>query len=73
MSGGLDPFGISSRTKALDSLPGMVTTIRSPTTLPDPNAGALNQWNALYAPPKIEAPKPAPLAVPQAEAPRRRF
>lgn len=73
IGGGLDTLGSSSRSKTFDSLPGMVTTIRSPTTLPDPNAGVLNQWNALYAPPKLDPPKPAPLAVPQAEAPHRRF
>jgi hypothetical protein len=71
--GGLDAFGNSSRPKGFDSTPGMVTTIRNPGTLPDLNASALNDWNALYSPPKLDPPKPQPLAVPQAEAPRRRF
>ena len=71
--GAFDPFNGASRPRSLDSTPGMLPTIRNPGTLPDPNAAPLNQWNPLYAPPKVEPPKPAPLAVPPAEAPRRRF
>lgn len=63
----------SSPSKPFGSTPGMLTTVRNPTMMPDPNVAALNQWNPLYSPPKIEPPKPAPFAVPQAEAPRRRF
>ena len=71
--GGFNDLGDFTHPKGFDSPPGMLTTTRNPGTLPDFNANALNQWNALYAAPKVEPPKPAPLSVPQAEAPRRRF
>jgi hypothetical protein len=71
--GGFNDLTESSRPKGFDSTPGMLTTLKDPGTLPDLNANALNQWNPLYSAPKLEPPKAAPLSVPQAEAPRRRF
>lgn len=53
--------------------PGMVGSIYNPSLMPDRNASVLNQWNPMYAPPKIEPPKPAPVIEQPIEAPRRRF
>jgi hypothetical protein len=53
--------------------PGMVGSIYNPTIMPDRNATVLNQWNPLYAPPKVEPPKPPPVIEQPIEAPRRKF
>ena len=54
--------------------PGDVNAAISRAALPDVNATVLNQWNPLYAPPKLELPKvtapPMPLNM---EFPRRPF
>jgi hypothetical protein len=52
----------------------MVGSIYNPSMImPDRNATLLNQWNPLYAPPKVEPPKPPPIIEPPIEAPRRKF
>lgn len=55
------------------STPGMVGSIYNPAIIPDRNSTVLNQWNPMYAPPKVEPPKPSPLIEPPIEAPRRKF
>lgn len=69
--GGLDSLGGSSSIKTLN--PGNVTEVAAPATFADPSAKVLNNWNPLYSAPKIEAPKPPPLAVQPFEPQRRRF
>jgi hypothetical protein len=59
--------------RSTPSTPGMVGSIYNPSIIPDHNATVLNQWNPMYAPPKIEPPKPAPLIEQPIEAPRRKF
>jgi hypothetical protein len=64
----------SSSPIAIPSTPGMVGSIYNPSMImPDRNATLLNQWNPLYAPPKVEPPKPPPIIEPPIEAPRRKF
>lgn len=70
--GGLDSLGDSSPASKPFSL-GNVSQLATPTAPQDPNIKALNSWNPLYSPPKVEMPKPPPLAVQPFEAPRRRF
>lgn len=52
---------------------GMVGSIFNPLVIPDHNATVLNQWNPLYAPPKVETPKAPVVADPPLDAPRRKF
>ncbi len=68
--GGLDT--LTSGARPLGT-PGTALTLANPGTMPDPTATVLNQWNPMYAPPKIEPPKPPPLFTTPVEAPRRRF
>ena len=68
------PTSLPNSTPAIrPTTPGMVGSIYNPTIFPDHNATLLNQWNPLYAPPKVEPPKPAPIIDAPIEAPRRRF
>lgn len=53
--------------------PNWVSSLLNPSAVPDPNAQLLNQWNPLYIPPKPEPPRPAPVSVPMAEVPHRKF
>jgi hypothetical protein len=56
-----------------ESTPGDVNSILNRKMLPDVNTTVLNQWNPMYAPPKVELPKitpPTPLTM---EVPRRKF
>ncbi len=53
--------------------PTAVDSLLHPTALPDLNERAVNQWNPLYSPPKVETPAPKPFAPPMMEVPRRRF
>ncbi len=52
---------------------GTVTRVGDPGILPDPNATVLNQWNPLYAPPRVDPVKQEPLSVPMMVVPRRPF
>jgi hypothetical protein len=67
------PSVTSGLAGSVPTTPGMVGTIFNPSIIPDRNATVLNQWNPLYAPPKVEPPKPPPFIEPPAEAPRRKF
>jgi hypothetical protein len=68
------PSGLPGSTlSTLPTTPGMVGFIYNPSIIPDRNATVLNQWNPLYAPSKIEPPKPAPVIEVPIEAPRRKF
>jgi hypothetical protein len=63
----------SSREFTQTATPGTVTSIANPTTVPDLNAAALNRWNPLYSPAKIEPPKITAPAPPNFDFPRRHF
>ena len=69
-SGGLDSLQPAHTAGAT---PNSLGSLLNPGTLPDANAQLLNQWNPLYTPPKLEQPHPAPISVPVAEVPRRKF
>jgi hypothetical protein len=56
-----------------DATPGNVNAVVDRASLPDVNATVLNQWNPMYAPPKLELPKFTPPTPPNLEFPRRKF
>ena len=62
-----------SRETAEATTPGTVSLVPNATIVPDINAAALNRWNPLYAPSKLEVPKFTPPAPPNADFPRRHF
>lgn len=54
--------------------PGNVNSVLNRTAVvPDINAAVLNQWNPMYAPPKLELPKYSPPTPLNVDFPRRRF
>lgn len=53
--------------------PGTVTRVTDPGVLPDANATVLNQWNPLYARPRLDPVKQEPFSVPVMVVPRRPF
>ena len=62
-----------SRETTETTTPGTVSLVPNATIVPDINAAALNRWNPLYAPPKLEVPKITPPAPPNVDFPRRHF
>lgn len=62
----------TARPDGFDPLLGTVSPTYIPGASPDLSAKAVNQWNSLYVPPKIEPPKWNPPA-PNFDIPRRKF
>lgn len=71
----VESFGPAAKRDTLASTPGTVGTIANPAAFSDFNAQALNSWNPLYSPPKLDLPKSTPTVSPPStwDAPRRRF
>jgi hypothetical protein len=71
--GGLEALPGSLQRPGFGATPAALDSFLHPTALPDVNRALLNQWNPMYTPPTLPPSRSAPLSVPLAEVPRRKF
>ncbi len=65
--------GATTPREGFAATPMAVDSLLHSTVLPDLSQQVVNQWNPLYAAPKVEAPPPASFTPPMMEVPRRKF